>query len=503
MFVEKLHSSLAILCQSQDTWTSEHESDIQLDAALVEGLVKTFLIERFDRAVPIPMMHRAMWELSCSMDPYVAIAAPRGHAKSTSQTHSLTLAMVLFKLRDYVLIVSDTEAQAVSFLSDIKTELLENDLLIAGFRIKPLVKDTETEVICEMEGGHLFKIIGKGAEQKVRGLKWRGKRPNLIMVDDVENDELVLNKERREKFRNWFFNALLPCGSDDCIVRVVGTILHMDALLSRLLEDKGWTSLRLDAHSDDYSQILWGEKFPRARLEALRAIYERQNNPEGYAMEYRNQAIDSATAFFQKSDFRPLTPYNGPRTYYSAVDFAVSLKERSDYTVIITVEVTYTGIVRVVDVRRGHWDSLRVVDEMFLVQKRYQPEIFIAESGIIEKSIGPFLNAEMLLRDSYLNLVVKVPTKDKMSRAQAIKARMRAGGVEFDLEAPWFTVFQAEMLSFPRGRHDDQVDSLSWIGLLLDEIMPSKTPEEEEEEEYQEFIRFGISEEGRNPYTGY
>ena len=502
MFVEQLPPALAIFSRAAGSWRAKARGPVTLDAALVEGLVKTFLVERFDQAVPTPLMHRAMWEIACSSDPLVAIAAPRGHAKSTAMTHAYTLAVLLFKQRDYALLVSDTEAQAVAFLHDIKTELLENELLRVGFGVKSLVKDSETEIVCSMEGGHLFKIVAKGAEQKVRGLKWRGKRPNLIMIDDAENDESVLNKERREKFRNWLLNALLPAGSDDCIVRMVGTVLHMDAALSRFLEDKGWTSLRLDAHSDDFKYILWADKFPRARLEDIKARYVRQNNPEGYSMEYRNQAVDAETAFFRKSDFKPLSVVRGPRERYSSIDFAISLKERADHTAIPTVEAMSTGVLRVIDMRRGHWESPDIIDEMFAVQKTYKPEIFVAEQGVIEKSIGPFLNAEMVKRKCYINLLTKTPVKDKMARAQSFKARMRAGGVEFDTEAPWFPALQAEMLSFPRGRYDDQVDALAWIGLVLDEISEVNSEEEEDQDRYDEEVR-EHGEDGRNPYTGY
>ena len=502
MFVEALPDALSIFSKAENTWAAKQRGILTLDAALIEGLVKTFLMERFDRVVAIPDFHRALWEILTSSDPLVAIAAPRGHAKSTAVTHTYTLATLLFKQRDYALIVSDTEAQGIAFLHDIKTELLENELLRAGFQIKGLIKDTETEIICALTDGYLFKITAKGAEQKVRGLKWRGKRPNLIVCDDLENDESVLNRDRREKVRNWILNALLPAGSDDCIVRMVGTILHMDAALARFLEDKGWTSLRLDAHSDDFKHILWEEKFPRPRLEAIRERYVRQNNPEGYAMEYRNQAVDVSTAFFRKVDFRPLTPIKGPRECYSAIDFAISLKERADFTAIVTAETAADGLLRVINMRRGHWDSTEIIDEMFSVQQTYRPEIFIAEEGVIEKSIGPFLYAEMVRRKIYINLMTKVPIKDKMARAQSIKARMRAGGIEFDLNAEWFPILQAELLAFPRGRYDDQVDSLAWLGLFLDEISEVATEDEDEDMKWQqEYNASGLH--GRNPITGY
>jgi hypothetical protein len=86
--------------------------------------------KRFDGSVPSPACHREWWELCTSSERYVAIAAPRNHAKSTAITFAYTLAATLFRERKFVLIVSDTESQAVNFLGLIKQELSENQDLI-------------------------------------------------------------------------------------------------------------------------------------------------------------------------------------------------------------------------------------------------------------------------------------------------------------------------------------------------------------------------------------
>lgn len=504
MFVERLPPDLAVYRPASVVWRPDFEKRIVLDPALVEGLVKTFLAERFDRPQPTQPMHRAMWELCTGPDPKVAIAAPRGHSKSTSVTHAYTLSELLFQSSDYALIVSDTEAQGVSFLSDIKMELSENELLMQAFHIRAFIKDSETELVVVMKNGHQFKIAVRGAAQKVRGLKWRGKRPNLIVIDDSENDDMVMNQDRREKFRHWFMNALLPAGSDDCRVRMVGTIMHDDSLLERFMSDSSWTSLRLDAHSDDYSEILWQGKFTRERLESLYESYKDQGNTEGYSMEYRNQPIDSKTAFFRKQDLLELIPEMRSLRgqYYTGVDLAISLATRSDFTVIVTAKMVPGRGLQVVDIRRGHWESPEIIEQLIEVQKRYRPEVFYMEGGAIEKSIGPFLYEKMHKEGVYLNIEGQTPVKDKMARAQSFKARVRAGSVFFDKEADWYPVLEKEMTSFPRGRKDDQVDALSWIGLALDDMLDVDTEEEEAAADWkrqeQEHISFG-----RSAVTGY
>ena len=105
--------------------------------------------------------------------------------------------LLLRPLGKFAVIVSDTEGQSVQFLGDIANELETNDGLREAFGVKKFLKRAETDVIVMMDDGWRFRIIAKGSEQKVRGLKWRNKRPDLIICDDLENDEIVMNPDRR------------------------------------------------------------------------------------------------------------------------------------------------------------------------------------------------------------------------------------------------------------------------------------------------------------------
>ena len=270
---------------------------------LVRGFSLSFLAAKYDNPKPIPPFHEEMWDLCASDVPKVAIAAPRGHAKSTAITHAYLLSMMLLRVKNFCLLVSDTEGQATEFLADIKAELEDNETLKQAFGISKLLKSTETNVICLLKDGHKFRIQAKGSEQKVRGIKWAGKRPDLIVCDDLENDEIVMNPDRREKFRRWFMNALIPCGSDTCWVRVVGTILHLDSMLQRLLEDETWTSLFYEAENGNFENMLWPEQYSSERLRTIYKAYKAQNDPEGYSQEYRNRPVAIEDAFFNADYF--------------------------------------------------------------------------------------------------------------------------------------------------------------------------------------------------------
>ena len=503
-----------------------------ITASVIEGLVGSCLLKRFDGQAKIPECHRDWWKLVTGPDKFVAIAAPRNHAKTTAISLSYILASVLFRAKKFVLLVSDTETQANLFLGSIKQELQENTDIIDLFGLKKnekglvqFKKDTESDIIVETNDGTTFRIIAKGAEQKLRGLIWNGSRPDLIVCDDMENDELVMNKDRREKFRRWFLGALLPCRSQNGEVRIVGTILHMDSMLERLMPrdtDKQtvqdglktystkrqmWKSLKYRAHNEDFSEILWPERHPAAELKRIRTEYINQGLPDVYSQEYLNVPIDESNTYFKRNDFLPMRDedYKSKKNFYVAGDFAISEKERADYTVMIVGGVDEDGILSIVDVIRGRMDGLEIVNTMLAIQRFRDPEVFGIEDTQITKSIGPFLNMAMIEQNTFINVYPLQPHRqDKVTRARSIQARMRAGGVKFDKKADWYQTLEDELMRFPRDKHDDQVDSMAYLGLIIDKMNQAPTKEEIRQQEYMEDMENSdLLDQGRSQYTGY
>jgi len=420
--------------------------------------------------------------------------------------------------------VSDTVGQAADFLANIRTELTDNEDLRNIFGIGNLIKDNETEIVGRYTDGGYFRLIAKGAEQSMRGMLWRNKRPNLILCDDLENDEIVMNEERRFKFKKWFYNTLLPIGSKSCSVRVVGTILHMDALLENLMPplvgsgvdksnplkdvqtaDSSWKAVRYRAHNyPDFDHILWRDQFDQKRLEYIRADYIEQGMPEGYAQEYLNYPLDEENAYFKMEDFIAIDHnVDEPEEYYMACDLAISEKKQRAYTTYVIVGVNNRNTIRVREVIRFRGDSLEILDKLFDAHIRWNfSGIFIEEENI-SRTLGPVIDKEMVERGMFLPIET-MPTQgiDKIRRARAIQQRMRAGYVEFDTHAPWFESFQMELLQFPRSTFVDQVDAFAWIGLGLNKIIEAKTYQQILDEEYEdEFKEAGYH--GQNPVTGY
>ena len=209
------------------------QPNLEIDADMIESFAGHFLAERYDRPVTTPPFHRECWERYCSDSPAAATAAPRNHAKSTALTHVYALANVLLRAEQYAVIISSSEELAIEHLGDIAAELRENESLIAKCGIRRFVSDQKTDITVECNDGYQFRVIARGAEQKIRGRKWRGRRPGLIVCDDLEDDEQVVNRDRRKKFRQWFFRACKQALRDGGKIRVHGTILHQDSLLAQ------------------------------------------------------------------------------------------------------------------------------------------------------------------------------------------------------------------------------------------------------------------------------
>jgi hypothetical protein len=291
--------------------------------------------------------------MCCTDHKFVAIAAPRGHAKSTAVTHCYTIANIVFRERSFILIVSDTETQAVFFLQDIKKELTENEDLIKLFGIKGLVKDTDSDFIIEFDDGTQCRLIAKGSGQSLRGVKWDGKRPDLIIGDDLENDEIVMNKDRRIKFQRWFTGTLQPALAKHGIIRIVGTILHMDAMLNRLMpkeyrKDRQylitplkvigsrkdvWYAARYRAHDAAMTMSLWGDHKGLDWLRRERQSYMDQGLTDIWSQEYLNLPIDEEHAPFRGETSPTWPPTTGTRTSSTtSAPTSPSLDQKSDYS---------------------------------------------------------------------------------------------------------------------------------------------------------------------------
>ena len=195
----------------------------------------------------------------------LAVAAPRGYAKSSLLSFVLPLWCMCFERKKYIILISETQGQAEDFLDDIKSELISNTKLQNDFPTvcgKSDIRWRQEDIILKNE----IRIRAIGCGGKIRGRKYRGTRPDLILLDDIESRDSVESDTVRTKLWNsWFLKEVIKAGQLDGTTDFIalGTILHEDSILSKLLDHKtspDWEKKKFKAvYKFATNQELWDE----------------------------------------------------------------------------------------------------------------------------------------------------------------------------------------------------------------------------------------------------
>ena len=203
----------------------------------------------------------------------LAIAAPRGHAKSTIVSLTYVLWSICYHKESFILLISNTFELSSDFLSQIKQELQCNVRLLEDFPevCEPLgavpgagmrAPRWRRDEIITRNG---VKVTALSAEKQIRGRRHRENRPTLIVMDDIENEAEVRSDDQRRNREEWFAKAVLKAGTRQSNVIVVGTVLHYDALLAKLIDSRkspDWTGRKYQAVCECLRE---SEYPPRAR----------------------------------------------------------------------------------------------------------------------------------------------------------------------------------------------------------------------------------------------
>ena len=186
--------------------------------------------------------------------------APRGYAKSTLTALVKPLHDVGYGLEQFIVMVSETQDQANQKLRDIRSEVFNNNALIDDFGIRFKTRtpgETQYIIYCG-KNSCMFQSYGAGVE--VRGIRYGAKRPTKIIVDDGEDSDEVLNESLRAKKENWFFQVISQLGSNDTNIEVIGTVLHPESLLKKLLKNPAYDARLFKAIIEwSPNQKLWDQ----------------------------------------------------------------------------------------------------------------------------------------------------------------------------------------------------------------------------------------------------
>ena len=370
-------------------------------------------------------------------------------------------------------------------------------------KVRSLIKEEdyklifpETELDPDDQSVASWKTTEKGVYVSAGvGTGITGKGGNIIIIDDpVKNREEANSPTTREAVWGWYtstlYTRLMPGGG----VIVVATRWHHDDLMGRLVEDmcKGgeytekWKIISYPAIAtqDDHFRKKGEALHPeRYNIHALNRIRRSIGDDDFEALYQQNPTKKSGAIFKQDMfvfyEFSEL-PKKEDLNFYCAWDLAVSTKQTNDYSVGITVAVDLDDNLWIVDLFRFKVETSELIEHMIDIWEIYRHEIIGLEAGVIKHAIAPFLNKRISERRAFSMNVEPLPSGnvDKITRARSIQGRMRQGKVLFPKNALYTQDLINELLQFPQGKHDDQVDALAYIGLMLDEMQPKREERE-------------------------
>jgi hypothetical protein len=203
-----------------------------------------------------------------------AKAAPRGNGKSTDASIVFPIWCIVNGYKNFITIFSDAIELTETLIESIKVELELNERLKADFPDATGIG--KVWKIGEIVTKNNIKVKGFGSGKRVRGIKHGVHRPDLAIIDDLENDTNVRSRKQRDKLEEWLDEAIDNLGSVDGSMDIlyIGTILHRDSVLARKLKLKFWhpaifrSLISYPANMDmweEYSKIFKYEGVEQAR----------------------------------------------------------------------------------------------------------------------------------------------------------------------------------------------------------------------------------------------
>ncbi|WP_457571298.1 phage terminase large subunit [Desulfovulcanus sp.] len=411
------------------------------------------------------------------------IAAPRANAKTT-----ITRIYILWRIcrgdTRFVAYISDAIDIAQGSLEAIKIELEENPRLAKDFpEACGMGRKWQAEEIITR---NRIKIKVYGSGKRIRGANYIGHRPDLIVLDDLENDENVRTKEQRDKLQKWFESSILHLGPPDGSAQYlyIGTILHYDCLMLRVKKrgdfryHKFKSLIKYPERMDLWEkwERIWkednraGEKFYEAykeemdkgaevlwpEMEPLYSLMcERAASRTAFSSEKQNDPLDEELAVFKKLAFYKELPHK--MLYFGALDPALG-KTRGDYTAIIVVaRCQQTGKIYVVEADIGKYPPNKTIEKIIYLQNKYHCLRWAIESQLFQE----FFRQILVEKSTKARVPVPaIPLTNNMAkeiRIESLGPHVENSVILFN---PAHTTLIDQLTFYPLADHDDGPDAL-------------------------------------------
>jgi len=403
-----------------------------------------------------------------------AIAAPRGSAKSSLVSLILPLWCIAYNKKKFIVILSNTAGQAEGFLSDIKRELETNAPLRRDF---PYACDKgkvwrANEIVTLND----IKLVALGSGNEIRSRRFTTNRPDLVVLDDIEDSEGVKSIVQRTFLRDqWFNKDVLYAGQDDTDFLFIGTILGKYALLTAVMKEypdwksqvfravkefsvsplwDKWTEIyqnRFDVDRQNTAlqffednkvemlegtEVLWPEGQPYYQL-----MVDRLRDPHGFVTEKQNEETDPGNVLlpFDKlhwEDFRDprMQDLIKRGVTFGGLDPSLGKTKTSDHSVIVTVvRDTQTGYLLVVDINIKRRDTDEQIDAILDLQRNdYKYKLFVVEENAFQYVVEQALRKKSREAGVYVPIKGITQYRDKVLRIESLIPFVFDGTIIFD-----------------------------------------------------------------------
>lgn len=396
------------------------------------------------------------------------ICAFRGSAKSTIVTTAYVLWSILgVQQRKFIVICAQTEQKARQHLQNIKLELTTNALLkkdLGPFEEEHNSLGNATAIIIKKLN---VKIMISSVEQSIRGMRHRENRPDLVILDDIEDINSVKTREGRDKAFNWLTGDVIPAGDKRTRYIAVGNLLHDDSVLKRLqkkIESKEMTHLyavyREYPIIDDQGNALWPGKYPTP--EDIEMERQKTMNDTAWYREYLLKIISTEEQIVKPEwiQFYSKLPQGGLCRILIGIDLAISERDSADFTAMVVGYVYGVGKNMRIYIQPNPTNNrlnfptqVEFIKSLVAVHKRnhYRVKLYIENVGYQEALV------QILQQSKYDVEGVSVGQSDKASRLQLTTPAIKEGQVFFPEKGCEELITQ--LLGFGKEKHDDLVDA--------------------------------------------
>ncbi|MBB4365115.1 putative phage terminase large subunit-like protein [Bradyrhizobium sp. CIR18] len=326
-------------------------------------------------------------------------------------------------------------------------------------------RDTGSELVTTAGGGRYATSVGGTLT---------GRGADLIIIDDPLKAEEAMSELARKRVIDWYGSTLVSRlnDKDRGAIVVVMQRLHEDDLAGYLLQAGGWRHLNLPAIATEDVQIPIGrgKHHTRRAGEVLHAaredkpILEQIKAETGslqFSAQYQQQPIPLEGNLIKREWFRRYAqlPTTDPSSHVvQSWDIAMMMGSGNDYSVCTTWRMVHKDYY-LVDVYRGRHQYPELRRILIGLAKRHDAATVIIENAGPGMAMLQDLQREM--PDELPRPIGIKPEGSKVDRMAAQSFKIEAGQVHLPADAPWLDAYLLELLAFPQGRHDDQVDSTS------------------------------------------